>query len=92
MAFMIEGEWSGYSSSQQRICHRTYHGKKFAELVKAIGYAIRFTDGTLLILNVKEVPRRKNDEIHGYDELISKCAYRGVNSVAALYEKKEATG
>ena len=86
--FMIEGEWSGYTSAQQRVCHREYLPKSQKSLVEAIqkiGYGIRFTDNTLLILRVRETPRRALPSIDGgYSNLIRKCAKAGVSSVAEL--------
>lgn len=92
MAYMIEGEWSGYRSEQQHVVHRTFgHKKEFAERVKKIGYGIRFTDGTLLILRVKEYSHKPKSlpEIRGYASLIEDCAYAGVDSVDALYAKRK---
>lgn len=88
MPFMIEGEWRGYRSSQDHVVHRTFtSNRKWAERVKAIGYGIEFSDGTMLILRVTEFKgRRKSNwrEIHGYDALISDCARYGVHSVIAV--------
>lgn len=85
--FMIEGEWTGYRSSQQRVVHREYVPKKragFVEKVKAIGYAIYFSDGTALMIHVSEVARKALPVINGYTDLIRKCAYAGVDSVDKL--------
>lgn len=86
MSYMIEGKWIGYRSSQDHVVHRTYgHSKKFADKVLAIGYGIRFTDGTTLELNVVERRRpKKYNEIHGYDDLIRDCADLGVSSVSEV--------
>lgn len=81
----VEGEWSGYTSAQCRVVHRMYCSDKFAEKIKALGYGIRFTDGTYLILRITKVPRRGKDVIRSYDDLIYKCINAGVNSVAELY-------
>lgn len=88
--FMIEGEWSGYRSEQRRLSHRHYvSSKKEADRISAIGYSIQFTDGTELILTVREVRRRKEPEKLQYRELIDDCVRYGVNSVYALIAAKK---
>jgi DUF438 domain-containing protein len=83
--FMIEGEWTGYTSAQQRVVHREYVTKKQADAIrKAIPFAITYTDGTKLIIYIKEVSRRKLPEMHSYDELIKNCVSQGVCTVAEL--------
>jgi hypothetical protein len=80
--YVLEGTWSGYTSAQSRIVHRTIVRKPdpYASLS-----AIRYTDGTALFLSVRPArPREKVQEIHGYDSLIAKCLRHGVDSVAAL--------
>lgn len=83
--FVVEGTWSGYRSSQRRVCHRTVHTKdreKF-EALRNIAY----TDGTFLELTVRSAkPREKVEAIHGYDDLITKCIKHGVRSVRKLAE------
>ena len=46
--FIIEGEWSGYRSSQRRIVHRTVHKGSWTKLREWAErtYAVRYTDGT----------------------------------------------
>lgn len=88
--FIIEGEWSGYRSSQQRIVHRTVHApayKKLREWAERT-HAITYTDGTSLFIRVRDCkPRERVKEIHGYDSLIRDCAFHNVDSVAALPSK-----
>ena len=82
--WILEGEWSGYRSSQQHIVHRTIitDPKPFEKLS-----SIRYTDGTSLYLSVKPCkPRERVKQIHGYDDLIRKCVNAGVDSVDALYK------
>ncbi len=88
--FLIEGQWSGYRSSQQRIVHREYTtNKKLADAVSAM-HAIRYTDGTCLYLTVTNKGRGKRlPEINGYGSLIRKCAHAGVNSVEALNKQEK---
>lgn len=91
--FIIEGEWSGYRSSQRRAVHRTVHRPREAMLrawaTKTRGIA--YTDGTWLDLSVRDCkPRERVEEIHGYDRLIRECARRDVASVRALEEAENA--
>lgn len=87
--FLIEGEWSGYHSHQQRVVHRTVHRaseKKLREWAEKT-YGIRYTDGTMLYLRVRDCrPRERVIEIHGYDSLIGKCFAQGVTQVVDLKE------
>ncbi len=85
--FVIEGTWSGYTSSQSRVVHRTVHGRADKRLREwaARTSAIHYTDGTALFLAVRDCkPREVVKRIFGYKELIESCAYYGVASVAAL--------
>ena len=75
--WMIEGIWSGYRSSQQRVCHREYtHNFKQVEAIKKLG-SIRFSDNTWLYLNVSNITgqhwRKRPPVINGYHSLINKC-------------------
>lgn len=85
--FIIEGEWSGYVSSQRRVVHRQVYPatdktlRAWAEKT----HAIRYTDGTCLVLSMRECrPRERVSEIRGYTKLIADCARHGVSSVADL--------
>ena len=85
--YVIEGEWSGYTSKQQRIVHRTVHGSAFKKLRAWAEktYAIRYTDGTSLKISVRDTkPRERVSEIKGYTSLIWDCAHYDVDSVSAL--------
>ena len=92
--FVIEGEWSGYRSSQQRVVHRTVHNgsdKSLRDWAERT-YGIRYTDGTLLYLSVRDCkPRERIKQIHGYDSLIRDCHSKNVDSVAALYAREVET-
>jgi hypothetical protein len=89
--YIIEGEWTGYTSSQRRVCHRevyktsrTITKSPFLEAIRRIG-AILFTDNTSLILHIREAkPREKVQEIHGYTKLIRKAVQTGQRSVAEM--------
>lgn len=91
MTWMIEGEWSGYTSSQRRVVHRHYTtNRKEVESIKAIGYGITYTDGTMLILTVKEHTGRKVLPVKdSYRDLIDKCRWAGVSSVQALIDRSK---
>ena len=86
--FIIEGTWSGYTSSQSRIVHRQVYPasrkalRKWAEKT----YGIRYTDGTVLLLSVRDCkPRERVSEIKAYTSLIQDCAHYNVDSVEALH-------
>jgi len=89
--WVVEGVWSGYTSVQRRVCHRTLE-----RTVGSLGHvsAVLFSDGTLLELTVRpRAPREKVAEIHGYDELLRRVAasgLTGVVSVVALAERRKA--
>jgi hypothetical protein len=86
--FVIEGEWSGYHSGQQRVVHRTVHEASERRLRAWADktHAISYTDGTRLILSVRDCkPReRVKDIINGYTSLIRDCVYYDVSSVHEL--------
>ncbi len=86
--YVIEGTWSGYTSSQSRTVHREVTDwPKLAEWVGKAG-GISYTDGTMLWLSVREArPRERVKQILGYRSLIRDCYYAGVSSVAALPRK-----
>lgn len=90
--FIIEGEWSGYQSSQQRVVHRTVHVAALSKRLRAWAdktHAIRYTDGTALFISVRDCkPRERVAENHGYTSLIADCSYYDVDSVQALIDAK----
>jgi len=84
--FCIEGEWSGYRISQQRIVHREYTAKPDrAEAVKKLG-AIHYTDGTSLWLRVYPVKSKESIQptIDGYSSLINTAVKTGITDVAKM--------
>lgn len=82
--FVVEGTWSGYSSSQRRVAHREVVHASLAAAIQRLG-AIRYTDGTSLYLSVRPAMPRERVEINNqYGDLIRQCLRAGVNSVAAL--------
>ena len=85
--FIIEGEWSGYKSSQQRIVHRQVypHSRKKLREWASRAHHIRYSDGTMLSLSVRDCkPRERVQEICGYTELIESCFHHRVTSVDEL--------
>lgn len=68
--YILEGEWTGYRSSQQRVVHREIlHPKRVARLSAL--HKIVYTDGTSLLISVREAkPRERVQPIKQYDELI----------------------
>ncbi len=81
MRYVIEGTWRGYRSSQDHVCHREVYksnradgGPFLATLCKM--YSIPFSDGTALIVSVREAkPREKVIEKHGYTKFIRDAVY-----------------
>lgn len=90
--YMIEGEWSGYTSRQRKICHREYVSDRDSlgrSIIKWCQdhFGITYTDGTMLRLMVTELenPRKKRQPvINGYTSLIRNCIHHNVSSVAEL--------
>jgi hypothetical protein len=90
--FVIEGKWSGYLSSQQRIVHRRVFpaSRKMLRAWAESTHAITYTDGTCLYITVRDCkPLERVQEIKGYDELIDDCVFHNVSSVAELQDKKK---
>lgn len=82
MRYVLEGEWSGYRSSQQRIVHREVVTKTRAEKLKGLD-CIRYSDGTYLYVSVREAkPREKITPILGYTSLIRKAELTGKSYVS----------
>ena len=83
--YVIEGEWSGYSSGQRRVVHREVTDRAArADWCRRAG-CILYTDGTRLDLTVREAkPRERVTEIHGYTSLIDECERENLKTVAGL--------
>ena len=89
--FVIEGVWSGYRSSQRRVVHRTVHkgNRKSLRAWVEKTHGIRYTDGTMLYLTVRDCkPRERVQQIRGYDSLINDCQHFDTDSVSELYERQ----
>lgn len=85
--FVIEGTWSGYTSSQSRVVHRQVYSDKKLRAWAEKTSGIRYTDGTMLFLSVRDCkPRERVEEKKGYTRLINDCFRQGVSSVADLKE------
>lgn len=78
MRYVLEGEWTGYVSSQQRVVHREVVTKRRADNLKKL-HKIVYTDGTSLLVRVREAEyREKVREVHSYDALIRKAEKSGL--------------
>ncbi len=89
MTWMIEGSWSGHRDG--RITHRHFTtSRREATSAKDLGYGIRYTDGTTLILTVTQCPpyKRRLPVINAYNTLIADCRHYGVNSVDDLIKAR----
>lgn len=92
--FVIEGEWTGYTAGQRRVVHRQVyparrkHLREWAERT----YGIQYTDGTFLLLRVRDCePRERVEPVdRGYGGLIELCAVYDVATVAELAEAQDA--
>jgi len=70
MRYVLEGEWTGYCSSQQRVVHREVISERRRERLNGL-HAIQYTDGTKLLIHIREAkPRERIAEVHSYRELI----------------------
>ena len=84
--YVIEGEWTGYTSSQRKVAHRevvsdVQVGKGYIEKLKAL-HAIVYTDGTSLLLSVRQCePRERIDQVLGYKSLIRDAVRHGGSRV-----------
>lgn len=74
--YVLEGEWSGYRSSQRRIVHREVISEKRAKDFKLS--SIEYSDGTRLDIYVRPAkPRERVSAINGYSSLIRKAEKTG---------------
>ena len=97
MRWVLEGVWSGYSSSQRQVCHRQVTtSKRYADRWKTL-HGIEYTDGTILTLTVRQArPREKIQVNLSYETLISDCIHEGlvpwgsVEKLSAIRKAREA--
>jgi hypothetical protein len=79
--YVLEGTWTGYVSRQSRVVHREVISKKRADKLRHM-HKIVYTDGTALILHVREAEYREQvKEIFSYRELIREAEAKGGNVV-----------
>jgi hypothetical protein len=89
MRYVLEGTWTGYVSRQSRVVHREVISEKRADVLRGI-HKIVYTDGTALLLNVREAKPRERVEVNdSYGSLIrdAEKAGKSVVYVADLYAK-----
>lgn len=85
MRFVLEGTWTGYTSAQSRVCHSEVIAAKRAERLRKL-HKIVYTDGTSLLINVREAEyREKVVTNHQYNDLI-RSAERHGGSVVKVVE------
>jgi|HubBroStandDraft_4_1064222.scaffolds.fasta_scaffold39605_6 hypothetical protein len=84
--WILEGEWTGYTSAQRHVVHvQVFKGRPDLRAWLERNRAIRYTDGTSLILRVRDAkPREKVVEVVSYYSLIIDCFRHNVRSVDAL--------
>lgn len=74
--YILEGEWSGYRSSQRRIVHREVISEKRAKDMKLS--SIEYGDGTRLDIWTRPAkPRERVQTINGYGSLIRQAERTG---------------
>lgn len=79
MRYVLEGTWTGYVSRQSRVVHREVVTAKRAAVLRKI-HKIIYTDGTALIIHVREAEYREQvKEVLGYRELIRDAERAGQN-------------
>lgn len=79
--YILEGTWTGYVSRQSRVVHREVITAKRAERLKGL-HKIVYTDGTALLIHVREAEyREKIEPINSYGELIREAEAKGGNVV-----------
>lgn len=82
MRYVLEGEWSGYRSSQRQVAHREVidtrrHGGQRVERLRVLR-TIVFGDGTTLNLSLREAgPREKVPQKLGYPSMIREAEALG---------------
>jgi len=79
MRYVVEGTWTGYTSAQYRIVHREVVNAKRVERLRKL-HKIVYTDGTALIINVREANYRERiKEVNSYGALIREAEAKGQN-------------
>lgn len=76
--FIVKCFWSGHSSSQSHVVHRTVERPKKAEHLSKV-HCVTFSDGTAMNMDVRPCkPRERVKEIKGYSELLNKIWLKGI--------------
>lgn len=79
--FVVEGEWTGYTSAQQRVVHREIITSKRRDALKKL-HAIVFADGTSLLISIRVLNAREHvPEIDRYGALIRLAETHGGDRV-----------
>lgn len=79
--FILEGTWTGYTSSQSRVCHREILTEKRADSLRGL-HRIVFTDNTSLLISIREAqPREKIVVNNQYGSLIREAEQHGGSAV-----------
>jgi len=88
--WVIEGTWSGYTHSQEKVVHREVtNNEKFVKALLKLG-SITFSDGTCLSIGIRKANYRERVKpINGYGALINDCIRHGSRSVTELQQAKE---
>ena len=84
--WILEGEWSGYTSAQRHVVHReVIVGSPDLRAWCEKTHAIRYSDGTVLVLSVRDAKlREKITTINAYTSLIRDCFRARVTHVNDL--------
>ena len=86
MIWMIEGTWSGYTSSQCRVVHRHFTDNE-KEATELNGKCITYTDGTNLLLRSRKCTHGEGKlppEQKSYSSLINDCRQQNIWNVSEL--------
>lgn len=79
MRYVVEGTWTGYVSRQCRVVHREVVTARRASRLRRL-HKIIYTDGTALIVDVREADYRERvQEKHQYDDLLLEAERSGLN-------------
>lgn len=80
--YVLEGEWTGYTSRQQRVVHReVITDRKRADRLRGL-HKIVYTDGTALLIRVRDAEYRERVEtVDSYGSLIRDAERHGGNVV-----------
>lgn len=80
--YVLEGEWTGYTSAQRQIVHReVISDKRRADRLSKL-HCIVYTDGTSLLLRLREAKPRENVEVkNSYGSLIRAAEHHGGSRV-----------